>query len=161
MARSSRGDLDDTQFARIEPFLPSDEGKRGSRWSDHRRVINGILWVQRTGAPWRDLPERYGPYTTCHDRLLRWQNDGTWTKILQALQAQAEQDGDLDWEEGALDASVVKAHQHAAGAPKRPKGTKKGASHRPKAPPKRLRSKALRGKSRCRTQKPWGGAGVD
>jgi transposase len=93
-----------------------------------QEVINGILWVQRTGSPWRDLPESYGSFTTCHGRLLRWQKDGTWPQILQALQAHVEEAGELDSEEGALDASVVKAHQHTAGGPKGPRGLKKGDS---------------------------------
>lgn len=135
-----RGELSDSQYEAIRDFLPSSEGRRGNRWRDHRTVLNGILWIQRTGAPWRDLPKRYGPYTTCHDRLLRWQADGTWMKILQAVQAQAEQAGDLDWEEGALDATVVKAHQHAAGAAK---GQKKGAIHQPTLLLARMRQKGL------------------
>lgn len=124
----ARGDLTDAQWERMEPFLPTND-RPGHPWEDHRKVINGILWVQRTGAPWRDLPERYGPWQTCYDRLGRWQRDGTWKRILEAVQAEADADGTLSWE-CVLDATVVKAHQHAAGAPKRPKG-KKGARKQP------------------------------
>jgi transposase len=63
-----RGELTDKAWDRIEPLLPKN-GRRGKQWQDHRRVINGILWKLRTGAPWRDLPERYGPWQTCYDRL--------------------------------------------------------------------------------------------
>jgi transposase len=66
-----RGELTDTAWSSIEA-LPPRSGARGGQWRDHRTVINGILWKLRTGAPWRDLPERYGPWQTCADRLYRW-----------------------------------------------------------------------------------------
>jgi transposase len=114
----ARGDLTDAQYERLEPLLPSSEGKRGRPWRNHRQVINGILWIERTGAPWEDLPERYGPYTTCNDRLIRWKDDHTWERILQTLQSKAQADGKIVWEGCALDGSIVKAHPHAAGARK-------------------------------------------
>jgi transposase len=70
----------------IEALLPGSGGRNG-RWRDHRQVINGILWKLRTGAPWRDLPDRYGPWKTCHERPTRWTGDGTWDKILAAAVA--------------------------------------------------------------------------
>ena len=73
----------------------------------------------RTGAPWRDLPERYGPWQTCATRFRRWTERGVWERALQALQARAERGGDLGWAVAALDGSYVKADPHAAGAPKR------------------------------------------
>jgi transposase len=76
-----RGELKDVAWARIEALLPGGGG-RGGQWRDHRQVINGILWKLRTGAPWRDLPERYGPWKTAHERLRRWTTDGTWDRIL-------------------------------------------------------------------------------
>lgn len=80
-------------------------------------MINGVLWKLRTGAPWRDLPERYGPWKTCHERLRRWTDDGTWEKIL--AKAQVYDDGvPVDWVI-SVDSSVVRAHQHAAGARKK------------------------------------------
>jgi transposase len=81
MVGVGRGELTDKAWAQIQPLLPAS-GQRGGRWSDHRTVINGILWKLRTGAPWRDLPERYGPWTTCHDRYVRWRRDGTWDRLL-------------------------------------------------------------------------------
>jgi transposase len=100
----------------IEPLLPPVRTDRG-RWRDHRQVINGILWKLRTGAPWRDLPERYGPWKTCHERLRRWTADGTWDRIL--AKAQVADDGQpVEWVV-AVDSSVVRAHQHAAGARKK------------------------------------------
>ena len=65
-----RGELTDEAWGRIAPLLP-EGGRRGGRWKDHRTVVNGILWKLRTGAPWRDLPERYGPWQTCYDRFAR------------------------------------------------------------------------------------------
>jgi transposase len=113
----ARGDLSGRDWRRLAPWLPRGEG-RGRPWCDHRRVINGIRWVLRTGAPWRDLPARYGPWQTCYDRFARWQRDGTWDRLLQALQGEADEAGRLDWEV-SVDASVVRAHQHAAGGSRR------------------------------------------
>lgn len=113
----TRGDMTDTHWARLEPlFPPTHSGRRGRPWMDHRRMIDGIRWIGRTGAPWRDLPASYGPWQTCYDRFRRWQRDGTWTRILQTLQTAQDVTGTLDWHVGALDASLVKAHQHASGA---------------------------------------------
>ncbi|MFG3260452.1 IS5 family transposase [Streptomyces sp. NPDC048172] len=111
-----RGELTDRAWALIEPLLPVSNGRSG-RWRDHRQVINGILWKLRTGAPWRDLPERYGPWKTCHERLARWSADGTWDKILAA--AQVKEDGTpVEWVI-SVDSTIVRAHQHAAGARKK------------------------------------------
>ena len=118
-----RHGLTDAAWARIAPLLPADP-RRGQRWRDHRAVVNGILWKLSTGAPWRDLPERYGPWQTCHSRLLRWQRDGTWAKLLRHVQRRSDAVGDLAWEVG-VDSTVVRAPQHAAGA------RKKGAARRP------------------------------
>lgn len=85
-----RGEPTDKAWAVIEPLLPPMSTGCG-RWRDHRQVINGILWKLRTGAPWRDLPERYGPWKTCHERLRRWTADETWDKIL--AKAQVRDDG--------------------------------------------------------------------
>jgi len=81
----TRTDLTDQEWERLKDKLPSSKGKRGGQYKDHRLVLNGILWVLRTGAPWRDMPERYGKWKTCHDRLLRWRRQGVWEQVLQAL----------------------------------------------------------------------------
>jgi transposase len=78
-------------------------------------VINGILWKLRTGAPWRDLSERYGPWQTCHDRYVRWRRDGTWDRLLAHAQTKSDAIGEVEWTV-SVDSSVVRAHQHAAGA---------------------------------------------
>src|SRR5215212_1995050 len=116
----ARGDLTDQEWERIAPLLPGSQGKRGGQWRDHRQVINGILWILRTGAPWEDLPERYGPKSTSHDRLKRWEREGVWERVLQALQREADQQGELHWEIVSIDGTSVRAHQHAAGARHRP-----------------------------------------
>jgi transposase len=117
----TRGDLTDHQWARLAPLLPPERtGKRGRPYRSHREVLNGILWVKRTGAPWRDLPERYPPFGTCHARLTAWQRDGVWERLLQALLGEAERDRELDWVKAAVDSTTVRAHQHAAGARRTP-----------------------------------------
>lgn len=111
-----RGELTEAAWRQIEPLLPANGG-RGGQWSDHRTVINAILWKLRTGAPWRDLPERYGSWKTAHERLRRWTADGTWDKVFAA--AQVRDDGiPVEWTV-SVDSSVVRAHQHAAGARKK------------------------------------------
>ncbi len=85
-------------------------------------MLNAILWKLRTGAPWRDLPERYGPWKTAHERLRLWTADGTWQKILDEVIVKDDSVGEVEWVI-SVDSSVVRAHQHAAGA------RKKGAAH--------------------------------
>jgi len=125
----ARYDLTDLEWEQIAPLLPKTHtGRRGRPSAEPRPVLNGILWIMRSGAPWRDLPERYAPRSTCNDRLRRWQQDGTWERVLQALQAQADQDEQVIWVNNALDASIVRAHQHAAGARRLKKRPKSGRS---------------------------------
>ncbi len=117
-----RGDLTDAQWARIQPLLPPQrhgKGTKGGRPSiDHRQIINGILWILRTGAPWEDLPARYGKRSTVSTRYYRWKEQGIWDRIYDTVKAQADAAGELDWEIHHVDATVVRAHQHAAGAKK-------------------------------------------
>jgi TetR/AcrR family transcriptional regulator, cholesterol catabolism regulator len=79
------GELTDAAWERIEPLLPRADG-RGRRWRDHRQVVNGILWRLRSDAPWRDIPDRYGPWQTCYERYKRWDEDGTWARLLAVVQ---------------------------------------------------------------------------
>jgi transposase len=101
---------------RLEPQLPPEKPWTGHPNAPHRRINNGILWILRTGAPWRDLPERYGPVGTVSSRFYRWRASGVWDRILAALQAEAEAAGEIDWDLHFVDATVIRAHQHAAGA---------------------------------------------
>ncbi len=100
----------------LEPLLPA-QPVRGGRWRDHRQVINAICWVKRTGSPWRDLPERYGPWKTAHQRFTRWAADGTWARLKAHVIALAELDDDINWD-AQVDSTIVRTHQHAAGAAK-------------------------------------------
>jgi transposase len=111
-----RGDLTDEQWEKLRPLLPPQKPNIGRPAQDHRRILNGILWILRTGAPWRDLPERYGPHGTASSRFYRWQQAGIWQRILEALQQQKDADGQIDWETHAVDSTIIRAHQHAAGA---------------------------------------------
>jgi transposase len=106
----ARYDLSEAEWRLIEPLLPNKP--RGVPRVDDRRVINGIFYVLRTGSPWRDLPERYGPYTTVYNRFNRWAKAGVWFHIFETLAAQSPQSLHL------IDSSIIRAHQHAAGGKK-------------------------------------------
>ncbi len=122
-----RGEVTDRTWQQIEPLLPQ-YGQSGGQWRDHRTVLNGILWKLRTGSPWRDLPERYGPWQTCFDRFNRWRRDGTWEGLLAHAQTKNDAVGEIEWEV-SVDDTVIRAHQHAAGARSRPSAAdEKGSS---------------------------------
>jgi transposase len=114
-----RFDLSDEEWALIAPALPGGDGKRrrGRPTREDRRVLDGIFYILRTGAPWRDLPERYGPYTSVYNRFNRWAKAGVWGGVFEALARGSPQSLRL------IDSSIVRAHQHSA-------GTKKGAAKR-------------------------------
>jgi transposase len=132
-----RGELTDQAWAVIEPLLPPNR-RSGGQWADHRRTINGILWRLRTGAPWRDLPERYGPWQTCYERFRRWQQDGTWDRLLACAQTKSDAVGQVEWTI-SVDATINRAHQHAAGARHRQaiEDRQKGRSSNPTNDPMR------------------------
>jgi transposase len=98
--------LSDHEWAAIKPMLPNKP--RGVPRVNDRRVLDGIFWVLRSGAPWRDLPDNFGPYTTCYNRFVRWRRAGVWAKIMSAL-AHAH-----DAAVQMIDTSIVRVHQHAA-----------------------------------------------
>jgi transposase len=106
-----RYDLTDFEWSVIEPLLPTD--RRGPKPQNNRRVLNGIFWVLRTGAPWRDLPERYGPYTSAYNRFNRWRKAGIWDRLMDAVVKA--HDGKVQM----IDSSIVRVHQHASGVKKR------------------------------------------
>jgi transposase len=113
-----RHDLTDDEWARLEPLLPARGPRRGGRWADHRTVIFGVFWRTRTGSPWRDVPGEYGNWKTVYNRHMRWSTDGTWAEILDELRRGCDV-GQREWAL-AVDSAVVRAHQHAAGARRRP-----------------------------------------
>ena len=116
--RLERHDLTDEEWERLRGLLPADPS-RGGRWRDHRTVIDGIFFRTRAGCPWRDLPEGFGNWKTVYNRHRRWSGDGIWEKILDALRAGCDEAKGKAWTVAA-DATVVRAHQHAAGARHQP-----------------------------------------
>ncbi|MER5634387.1 IS5 family transposase [Streptomyces nitrosporeus] len=114
MGWRERGDLSDAEWERLRPFLPVSNGRCG-RWRDHRQVIDGILHRVRTGVHWCDLPERFGPWKTVYEHHRLWSADGIWGRLLQQVQAAADAAGEIDWDI-PVDSTIVRAHQHAAGA---------------------------------------------
>ena len=109
MAR--RYEVSDADWVRIEPLLKGKAGDVGRSGEDNRLFINAVIWIARSGAAWRDLPQRYGNWNSVYQRFRRWAKSAHWQKIFQALQ-----DPDLDW--AMLDSTVVRAHQQAAGQKK-------------------------------------------
>jgi len=103
--------LTDAQWAQLEPLLPSSKGKRSRPFRDHRQVLEGIVHRYRTGCPWRDVPERFGPWKTLWKRHARWSKDGTWDQILEALLVQADAEDKIDWQL-SIDSTVSRVHQH-------------------------------------------------
>ncbi len=109
-------DLTEAQWAFIAPLLPKPRVRkdgRGRPWRDPRDVLNGILWILRTGAPWKDLPDRYPPYQTCHRRFQSWVRDGTLESVLQALARDLQERGGLDLTEAFIDGTFAGAKKGA------------------------------------------------
>jgi transposase len=113
-----RHELSDDQYALLVPLLPAAR-RPGRPWADHRRLLNGLFWKLHTGAQWRDIPERYGSWKTIYDRFVRWRRDGTWDRILQALQMRLDADGRIDGDQWCIDGTSIRASRSAAGARKR------------------------------------------
>ena len=107
----ARFDLTDFEWSVIQPLLPTKV--RGVKRRDDRQVLNGIFWRLRAGAPWADIPARYGPYTTCVNHFNRWRKAGIWERILGAISGAYE--GDIQM----IDSSSIRVHQHAANGPKK------------------------------------------
>ena len=105
--------MTDAQWALIGPLLPSNAGRRGRPFEDDRRVVDGIIYRFRTSTPWRDVPRsEFGPWQTIWKRHRRYAGDGTWDRVLQALLANADAAGLIDWDV-SVDATIARAHQHA------------------------------------------------
>lgn len=114
MAR--RHELTDAEWSLVEPHLPARS--KGRAWADHRRTVNGVLFWASTGIQWRDLPDRFGPWQTIYDRFRRWRDDGTWGRLLGALQRSADRAGLIDWSLFCVDSTTVRASRSAAGGKK-------------------------------------------
>ena len=128
-----RYELTDQEWEQVAALLPPEKtGKPGRPPKDNRTMLNGMVWIARSGAPWRDLPERYGPWNSVYSRFRKWIDDGILDNIFRVLSLEAE------LYELSLDATIVQAHQHSAGA-------KKGASKRNRTQP-----------GRCQFQNPCG-----
>lgn len=112
-----RHEISDEHWDKIKDHLPGKPGDPGRTAEDNRSFVNAVLWIARTGAPWRDLPERFGEWNSVFQRFNRWCKHGLWTRLLQAWQ-------DPDLECLMLDSTVIRAHQHAAGARKKGMTTK-------------------------------------
>ncbi len=112
-----RYEMTDEAWDRIEPLLPKQG--RGGRWNDHRTTLNGMFWVLNSGAPWRDMPERYGRWQSIYDRYRRWTREGLFDRMLHRLHVQLDDDGFIDWSVFDVDGTNIRADRSAAGAPKK------------------------------------------
>src|SRR5262245_36179770 len=109
---SRRYELTDDEWDRIESLLLGRAGDPGGQGEDNRLFVNAVIWIARTGAPWRDLPERFGQWNSVFQRFNRWSKAGVWESVFRALQAP-------DLEALMLDSTIIRAHQHAAGSPEK------------------------------------------
>jgi transposase len=116
-----RHEITDEHWERIEGLLPGRAGDPGVTAKDNRGFVNAVLWICKTGAPWRDLPERFGKWNSVWKRFDRWSGKGIWLGVFEELK-----DPDLEWL--ILDSTVIRAHQHAAGARKKGAPTKRWAA---------------------------------
>jgi len=126
-----RHEVTDEQWDLLRDTLPP-RSARGRPRHDLRQVVNGIFWLLRTGAPWRDLPERYGPWQTVYHWFRKWRDDGTWDRMLEALQIRLDREGRIDWDLWCVDGTTIRASRASAGAgkkgaPKSPQTTLWGA----------------------------------
>jgi transposase len=113
----ARYELTDEQWELLQGLFPRQ--KRGGRWNDHRTTLNGMLWILRSGAPWRDLPDRYGKWKSVYGRFNRWRREGTFDRILRALQIRLDKQGKIEWDLWLVDGSNIRASRVAAGARKK------------------------------------------
>lgn len=116
-----RYEVTDEQWEKIEDLFPENAGKPGGQWKDHRMVLNGMFWVLCSGAPWRDLPQRYGKWKTVYDRFRRYRIEGFFDKLLARLQLELNEEGLIDYSLWQVDSTTVRAQKSAAGA-----GSKRG-----------------------------------
>lgn len=114
-----RHELMDEQWALVDPHIPRSKARTGRPPSDRRLMLNGIFWILCTGAPWRDMPERFGPWQTVYDHFRKWRKSGIFARIIEALQVKLDEKGLIDWELWCVDGANVRAARAAAGADKK------------------------------------------
>jgi len=130
-----RHEIKDGAWERIRGLLPGKVGDPGGTAADNRLFVNAVFWIARTGSPWRDLPERFGEWNTAFVRFNRWCKKGVWDRVFVEIQ-----EPDLEWL--FLDSSVIRAHQHAAGALKKKRATPRAATPRAATPRRTIRRSA-------------------
>ena len=118
-----RHQLTDEQWSIVEPLIPKKRAHTGRPPVSPRQMLDGIMWILRTGAPWRDLPERFGPHQTVYDYYSHWRHDGVFDRVVQALQIRLDRQGKIDWDLWCIDGSHVRAARCAAGAGKKVSGS--------------------------------------
>jgi transposase len=114
-----RHELTDEQWELVYPLVPRSTAKTGRPPSDRRLMLNGIFWSLNTGAPWRDLPDRFGPWQTVYGRFSKWRRQGVFAKVIEALQVKLDERGLIDWDLWCVDGASVRAARAAAGAEKK------------------------------------------
>lgn len=114
-----RHELHDREWEIVEPLLPKSTAKTGRPRRDLRQMLNGILWILSTGAQWRDLPERFGPWETVYGYFRQWRASGVFDRIIDALHLRLDQQGKIDWDLWCIDGTSVRATRSAAGATKK------------------------------------------
>ncbi len=112
-----RSQLTDEEYALIEPLLPAEDhgGGRGRPFLPHRLMLEAIFWIHRTGAPWRDLPEEYGKWSTVYERFRRWRAQGLFARLLAALESAGRKAEGIDFEFSAVDGSNIRCHRGSDG----------------------------------------------
>lgn len=114
-----RHELTDEQWELVTPLIPHKVARTGRPPKDPRLMLNGIFWILGTGAPWRDLPERFGPWQTVYDHFSRWRREGVFARVIEALQVKLDERGLIDWELWCVDGANVRAARAAGGADKK------------------------------------------
>lgn len=114
-----RHELNDEQWAAVQPLVPRSTARTGRPAREPRLMLDGLFWILATGAPWRDLPERFGPWQTVYDHFRNWRKSGVFAAIIEALQVKLDNKGHIDWELWCVDGANVRAARAAAGADKK------------------------------------------
>lgn len=114
-----RHEVTNEEWGILDGFLPKSRAKTGRPARDRRQVLNGILWILKTGAPWRDLPDYYGPWETIYGHYSKWRDSGVFDQVLDALHLRLDQEGKIDWDLWCIDGTSIRGSRAAAGASKK------------------------------------------